>query len=552
MDSWTLLLNIVWLLGGCIVAGGLFARFGQSPLVGYLLAGMLLGGPGSFQIVESAAEIEVIAELGVSLLLFSLGLEFSWQRLKSFGSKTLFGGALQVVLTLVTAAGVALACGLGLQQAIAIGAMVAVSSTACVLRVFLDRGEVDSAHGRKSLAILLVQDIAVVLLAIMVSFLGDGGSFSEIAANVGRVFAWAAGLVLGLYILIYHIAVRLFGVFTIERNRELAVLLAITIGLGSTWAAHAIGVSPALGAFIAGMLLGGSAFATQVRADISSLRVILLTLFFGAAGMVADPIWIWNNLQLVVPVTILLLLGKATIIWFVLKVLGHSHTVSVATGVSLAQVGEFAFVLGAIARDSGALSEELWLLMVSCVIISLFLTPYLIASAPRVAVGLASLFSRNASLDELAASNDGQTPAEIVVIGFGPAGQTVANGLLQYQNRLIVIDLNQKSALLAEEMGFRSAVGDSAESEVLEHARIENARIVVVTIPHHATTMRILRHVRVLAPKARLVARSRHQRDVKELELAGAHIVVGDEEQVGRELAHEVTVLAQPGVAKPL
>src|SRR3989304_859785 len=194
MDVWFLLSDIVILLGGALLLGGIFSRFGQSPLVGYLLAGMILGGPGSFGSVRTPGPSEAISELGVSLLLFSLGLEFSWNRLKQFGSKALVGGTLQVILTALLAAAVGWLMGLSTKESVAVGLMVSLSSTAVVLRILMEQAEVDSAFGRNAVATLLIQDIAVVPLALFMTLLGSGGATQEVLIDIGRILSLAGPL----------------------------------------------------------------------------------------------------------------------------------------------------------------------------------------------------------------------------------------------------------------------------------------------------------------------------------------------------------------------
>lgn len=535
VQIWDLLFEIVILLGASLLLGGVFARLKQSPLVGYLLAGMLLGGPGSFHIVQSEHDIEAIAELGVSLLLFSLGLEFSVARVRSLGGRALGGGVLQVVVTLLFGAGVAMVAGRPVPEAIAVGAMISLSSTAVVLRILMERAEMETAHGRNSLAVLLVQDMAVVPLAILMGLLAGGGNVGDVALNVGRILGMALILIVSLYLLLNKVAVRVLGALTLERNRELTIILSVVTGLGSTLAAHAVGISPALGAFVAGMFLGASPFATQIRADISSLRVLLLTLFFGAAGMVADPLWILRNAPLVIGILLLLTVGKTAVVWGIYRVLGVAAPAAAATGVCLAQIGEFAFVLGKIAKDSGVIGEETHVLMVSVAIVSLFTSPFLVPSAGHLGSLLAGRLSRSGSG---AGPVDGHAHAspDVVIAGFGPAGQMAALVFVDRPERVLVIDLNRDGIRKAEELGFMGHVGDATQVDVLEHARVATARAVVITVPHHQSAIRILQHVRRLAPSAHCVVRSRYQRHTSNFIDAGAHAVFGDEEQIGLTL----------------
>jgi CPA2 family monovalent cation:H+ antiporter-2 len=533
VESWEVLFEIVVLLAGCLAAGAVFARLKQSPLVGYLVAGMLLGGPGSLGVVRQASHIDAIAELGVALLLFSLGLEFSWRRLRALGTVTLLSGVFQVGATLVAVAAVAFLFGLGITAALAIGAMLALSSTAAVLRMLMDTGETDGVHGRVTIAILLVQDMAVVPLTILVTLLSTGGTTAEVALEVGRVIGLAVAFVLGLWLLLNQVAVRVLRSLSLARNREFAVLLAVVVGLGATWAAHAIGLSPALGSFLAGLFLGGSPFAAQIRADVASLRVVLLTLFFGAVGMVADPLWIASHAGLVVALAALIVVGKTAVVWLILRLAGRSDGVAAAAGLCLAQVGEFAFVLGAVARGGGLVDDATYVLVVSTAIVTLFTTPYLVVLAPRAL----SLVNRLRGHDpEPRDDGDTMPRPDVVIVGFGPAGQAVGRALRTHPRPVTVIDLNHAAQRPARALGFAAEVGDATQADVLEHAHVESARVVVITLPARSAALGVLDAVRALAPTAHVIVRSRHEIDTGELHQAGAHVVVGDEEEVGARL----------------
>jgi len=534
VNLWTILGDIVVLLSASLLIGGLFSRFGQSPLVGYLLAGMMLGGPGSIHAVGSEHEIEAIAELGVALLLFSLGLEFSLDRLKKLGAKPLLGGAVQVVLTILLASGGALAFGLAARESVAFGVMVALSSTAVVLRMLMERGEMEMPHGRNSLAVLLTQDLAVLPLALLMTILGGEGTATDVALDIGKLLVMAAGLIVGLFVL-NKITMLALGTLTLHRNRELTVIFAVVAGLGAAWASHYAGISPALGAFVAGMLLGSSVFATQIRADISPLRVVLLTLFFGAAGMVANPIWILNNWHVVATVSLLLTVGKLLVIWVIFLGLGQTTRVASATGLCLAQVGEFAFVLGSIGRTSGVVTQDMYALVVSVTIVSFFLSAFLVPMAPRFGNGVAQLFR-----SEQRPSDDKpelEEAPEVAFIGFGPAGQIAACPLIDKGVRVVVIDLNQDGIRKAQQLGFKGEIGDATQSEVLNHVRLNECKAVVITVPHHESSMTILEHVRKNAPHVHVIVRARYQLHTGDFVAAGAHAVAGDEEQVGESLA---------------
>ena len=534
MPGWELLLDIVLLLGSSLVFGGLLARIGQSPLVGYLLAGLLLGGPGSLHAVTSIHEMEVIAELGVSLLLFSLGLEFSWQQLKSLGLRLLLSGALQVVVTLVVTFAVASLVGIAPASALALGAAVSLSSTACVLRILTERQALDAPYGRNSLSILLIQDMAVLPLALLVALMGESGESGSALFHIAQVLGLTACLILGLHVVVNVIAVRALGMLTLVQNRELAVLLAVVAGLGSAWSAHLIGISPALGSFIAGMFLGASPFSTLIRADISSLRVILLTLFFSSAGMMGNAVWIFENAGLVLGVCLLLVVLKTVLTTSILFLLKQPLVTAAASGLALAQIGEFAFVLATLGRNVGVFSNEMMSLITSTTLVTLIFSPWLVAKGPIFGRAMARLFRCYG--EEISVQDAHQLP-DVVVIGFGPAGQRAAESLSGCGKRVLVLDLNQALVRDAAARGFLSLLGDATQCEVLDHVHLSAAQIVILAIPDTLAAARAVQHIRRLAPQAYIIARLRYRMRRHELEAAGAHEVIDEEAQMGETLA---------------
>lgn len=546
MESWQLLLDIVTLLAAALVLGAICARLRQSALIGYLLAGTLLG-PNALNVVKSEKAVESIAELGVALLLFGLGLEFSWRRLKGLGGRTLMAGALQVVITAIVAAGAAMILRLPWRESIVVGAMVSLSSTACVLRVLMDRAEIETVHGRNSLAVLLVQDMAVVPLAIIISVLGGEGGFGDAMLHLGRISLGAVGLIVALYLLLNKLAVWLMGTATMARNRELTILLAVVIGLGSAYAAHAAGLSPALGAFVAGMCLGGSPFATQVRADVSSLRTVLLTLFFGAAGMLGDPQWIAGNWHVVALLMVAIVLGKGAIIHAIFRRIGHSHLNAAATGLCLAQVGEFAFVLGGMGKAAGILSDDVFLAIISATIATLFLSPYFVRFAPWVGMFVERHMPSRWRVQPGALKRDAPDAADIehpqpdvVIIGFGPAGQAVGESVFNTGVKVLVLDQNPQAKQTCRQFGFEYQIGDASQHEVLAESGVGHARVVVIALPAPAVVRTVLAEVRQLAPQAQIIVRSRYHIHQWGFWLDGAHVVVDEEFEVGRRMARHV------------
>lgn len=538
MHFWQLLTDIGILLGSSLLLGAIAIRLKLSPIIGYLIAGMVLGGPGSLQLIKSPLEIEGIAELGVSLLLFSLGLEFSWDKIKSLPLKIIRGGALQILLTPLFFLAVSSLCGLDIKIAILAGLIFTLSSTATVLRTFNDLAEIDSQHGRNSTAVLLLQDIAVIPFTMIVSFISVHNAVAnEFQNNFLFTIGAAVLLVLGLYVFLNKIAGPALSLFSLNNNREMAILLAIIISIGSAWTAYQIGISPSIGAFIAGMLLGSSSFATQITADIAPLRILFLTLFFGSAGMLADPVWVFNNFALVILLSVAVILSKTLISSVIFSLSGHSIAISVASAVSIAQIGEFAFVLSNIAKDSSLLSNDWSQLVVSITIVSLFFTPFMIKFAPRIGLKVQQLLNNKKSGKVFDAEVLSSNPARIYVIGYGPAGREVTRQLKDsYPDEIAIMDLTKDSLDSAELEGFKTYIGDVRQLDVLQHSGLELANLVIITIPSYDAVVTTIDNIKRLAPTAHIIVRSRYQIYEQSFHEAGAHEIVNEEFTVGEKL----------------
>ncbi len=538
MDLWSVLFDILILLLTALVLGVLCERLRQSPILGYLAAGTLLG-PNSLQVVSSATEVSSLAELGVALLLFTIGLEFSWHRLRRLGIAALGGGVAQVIVTMGLGAAVALAFGMSPRSALAIGAIVALSSTACVLRLLVSRAELESIHGRHALGILLVQDVAVVPLVLLVSVLGGEGTLGEVSLEAIKTIGAGIGLVFVLFLLFRWVVPRALNIEEMRHNRDLPILLAIVTGLGSAWGSHQLGLSPALGAFVAGMLLAASPYSTQIRADIASIRTLLVTLFFSSIGMLGDPLWFIEHLPAVLALVVAIVAGKAIVVWIVLRLFRLSHGNAMAAGLCLGQVGEFSFVLAAAGRGT-VISDDLFTLIISATITTLFLTPYLIALAPGLsfviverlrALGLIAHGAMSESAEELPAR------AHLIIIGFGPAGEVVGQAFVNMADLVTVVDLNPAMLHKAQRLGFTGSIGDAMHADVLEHIGVSTASTVVVTIPDPAAASAIVALIRSIAPDVYIIARARYHRFYAELLASGAHEVIDEEQFVGARLA---------------
>ncbi|NQU45372.1 cation:proton antiporter [bacterium] len=545
--EWQILSNLLVLLGLALFFGAVAERFKQSALIGYLIAGMLVG-PGGLNLIGDVHVVEVLAELGVALLLFAIGLEFSLAKLKAMGALALGGGSLQIVLTGTAFALGARWFGLDWPKAIVIGAMVGPSSTACVVRVLVERAELDSVHGRNALGLLLLQDVALVPLVLIVTLLGKGGGWSDLLVQVAVQGGWFALFVGVFLVLSLYVIPRLLKTFATFKNRELLILLAICTALGAAWLAHSVGLSPALGAFIAGLLLGSSPFATQLRADISALRVLFVTLFFVSIGMLGNLEWIFGHWLQVIAAVAVLLAGKSLLIFGIALAFRQNVRNALATGICLAQVGEFSFVLGQTAFGFNLLSEDLFYLFASAALATMIVTPYLVKYATRAGDGFQKALSRiypQREEDALRSVGRG-LEGHVIVVGYGPAGREVVLAIRRSGIPTAVIELNPRGVEAAEAEGSVALAGDATDVEILEHVHLVSAKALVVAIPDYRTALAVVRQSASLAPHVPVVVRARYGKYAGELLAAGSQLAVNEEEVMGKEMAARVVELAIP------
>lgn len=551
-QDWSGLTSILLLLTMALILGTLAERLKQNAILGYLIAGTLVG-PNVLGLISSSAQVTVIAEIGVALLLFTVGLEISIKRLIRMGSVALFGGMLQVILTMGAVFVFATLFGMDLKAALCLGAMFALSSTACVIRLLVDNSAIDATYGRNTLGILLLQDLAVMPLVLTVTALSGQNGDASTGWALLQSMGYCLLMIFGFWVLMNHIVPRLLNIKQWTRNRELPILMAVVLAVGSAVIAHKFSLSPAMGAFIAGILLAESPFATQVRADVGSLRTILVTLFFASIGMLAEPIWAAEHALLVIGTASGILIIKPLIIWAIVRRFGFTHGQGLATGLCLAQVGEFSFVLAEVARGS-AISEDVFRLVVASTIVTLFATPFLVRLAPHAGNKLETLLAkrRSKNKEEPQASEESQPDAselahpvanKILIIGFGPAGQCVAETLLkQHREKIVVIDQNHRNAAHALRLGLQIYVGSSTSNELLEHAGMDHASVAVITIPDPSTVRQTIHACRAINPNAILIVRSRYHVYRWELMLCGATEVIDEEEQVGIKLAQAAKI----------
>jgi len=547
--SWSLILDLAISLGTAVILGVVCEKIGISSVVGYLVAGVAVG-PGALGLVKGGEAVRAIAEIGVALLLFTIGLEFSFHRLRRMGAKVLLAAVLAVSATVLFGLGLAIAFGLDPKSSLGIGMVVSLSSTAMVLRILKDRNDLDAKHGRTALAVLLVQDIAVVPLVLGMTFLASGDA--NVWADLGVTLTRTLALVSGLFAFSVFVVPRLLDARLVARNRELPILLAITSCVGATFVAHAIGISPALGAFAAGLMLAETRFADQMRADVLPLRTLFLTVFFVSVGLLADVGWIADHILLVLAVSSMVIVGKTAITFFMLRPLVPGIIECLATGIAVSQIGEFSFVLATIGAEGGLFSSDIFQLIVSTSLVTFLATPFLTAHALTIARFIAKrLISTKKLAQSERSARTTRLANHMIVIGYGEAVQIAADVLRNADETVLVLDISPSLVTEATNRGHHAMLGDATQSEILEHAGLPAAQSVVLAIPDPNASRIIISQCKVMAPDVPVVARVRYHVTCGEMSVLGADVLIDEELKVGEHLG-EATLryhaMRQPAV----
>ncbi|MCC6859613.1 MAG: cation:proton antiporter [Bryobacterales bacterium] len=536
MDSWDLLTRVIILLGVAAGLGVLLRRLGQNAVVGYLLAGVLLG-PTGFGLIGSGQQLRQVSELGVALLLFSIGLEFSFSRLRQIGRVAVLGGTAQIMVTLLAVAGILLAAGTGLNESLVVAAAISMSSTAVVLRVLMDNAQLDSRHGRTAVGILLAQDVAVVPLLLASDALAEnlGGPRALSLFGLKALGILVAGGL--LWLVMRYLAPALFARAMLSGIRELPVLVAACASLGAAAGAHAVGISPAVGAFAAGVVLAESPFATQMRADVAPLTAVFVAIFFAAVGTIVNlpdagqMAWV---LLAAAGILVLKTLLAAAVVW---PFLGSAR-VALAAGLTLSQVGEFTFVLADNGNRRGLISASDLEFLVAVSLVTLVATPYVIGIAPRLTAFLLRRVPARArrGLEPPALEKRWE---RVIVVGYGPAGQQVVDTLVRNGAAFLVLEFNPNT-VAAYSSTLPIELGDATQPEILQHAGVGQCRAVVITIPDPAASRVIIGQVADLAPDVPVIVRARYHQYAPVLEEAGAAFTVDEEQIVGAEMARQL------------
>jgi CPA2 family monovalent cation:H+ antiporter-2 len=542
MDHGVVPLQSVLLVLACAVAAVVLCRSLRLPaMIGYLVTGLALG-PYALGLVSSEREdTRLFAEIGVVFLMFSIGLEFSLSRLVAM-RRVVFGlGLAQVVATMALVMGIAAIAGTGWQAGLALGGILAMSSTAIVSKLLAERSELDSAHGRDVIGVLLFQDLAVVPLLVIIPALGRPAEELGMAVAVG--FAKAAAALVIVILAGPRLMRGWLRVVARRRSNELFVLNVLLVILLMAYLTSLAGLSMVLGAFLAGMLISETEYRFQVEEDIKPFRDVLLGLFFVTVGMMLDLRLVLSSFAVVLALFAVLVLGKFALIAALSRAVGAAPGTALRVGLALAQAGEFGFVLLSLTSAAAIVAESFLQALLAAMILSMLATPFVIEASDWIVMRLSrsEWMLRSLALHRVAVQSI-EAERHVIILGYGRNGQRLARLLAAEGVRYVALDLDPDRVREAAAAGDTVVFADSARREALMAAGLARAAAVVITFSDVNVALRVLAHVHELSPKVPVVVRAREEADIGRLTAAGASEVVPEAFESGVMLASHTLV----------
>ncbi|WP_110517410.1 cation:proton antiporter domain-containing protein [Herpetosiphon llansteffanensis] len=521
-------------------AGGLLARrLGLPTIVGYLLAGMLIG-PFTPGFKGDVGDISQLAEIGVIFLMFGVGLHFSLKDLWAVRKVAIPGAALQMLLATGLGFGLTRLWGWSTAAGLVMGLALSIASTVVLLRGLMDAGELNTPAGQTAVGWLVLEDLATVLILVLLpAFFGSSGGNP-----------WAAGGIALLKTTIFVVLILFAGGrflpwlltwISHSRSRELFILASVAVALGTAFAATAaFEVSLALGAFLAGVVLGESDLSHQIGDEVLPFREIFAVIFFVSVGMLVNPIYVWNNIGQVIALTALIVFGKAIFTLFLGLILPSSGRTMIVVAAGLSQIGEFSFIVGQAGVGLGVLTQDQYSLLLAGAIFSIMLNPVMFWSIPHVETWLKryprlwARFQRHATIEpektKLPESD------HVVVVGYGRVGEHIGTVLQRLKIPFVVVEADNHRADDFMTKNIPTLIGDAANSEVLTHAKLDKAKALVVTLPNEAASELVVAAARDLAPNLPIVARAATNSGVERLADLGAQDVIHPELEGGLEI----------------
>jgi monovalent cation:H+ antiporter-2, CPA2 family len=540
MHSDSLLIDVAIILLAAFPLLFLGRRFRVPEVLSFIVAGIVIG-PHAVGLIGDVERIEVIAELGVALILFFIGLHVPLGRLKALGRTAFLGGPVQMGLTIALVAAIAMAFGTAPRLGVFYGVLVALGSTAVVLPILTLRDEVAAPFARRFLGVSLFQDLAVIPLMLLVPAFAAGAKGAPSMAVVGQRVVVAIVGVIFLIVVARGLVPWLFRA-TARISREAFTAGAIVLMVGTIAIAQALGVSPALGAFAAGLVVGDTEFIHEIEGILRPFRGFLSALFFTSIGMLLDPAFVFRNPGLILAIVLGVIVVKVVAAYPAFRLSRAMQRTSVRAAFAIAPIGEFSFLLAQAGKDVGLLRDETEQAFVAVAVVTLAATPLLVSAGKWISEHI-----HETGAEEEAAHGDAPLHRHIIIVGYGLNGQNVARVLVSTRIRHVVLDEDSDRLVAAREAGSRALLADAADPQALELAGIEKAIAVIVAISDPDGTRRIVSFCRKLNPTVHIIVRTRYVAEVERLRELGADEIIPEEFETSLEIVERaLRVLCVP------
>lgn len=532
MSSVPFLDEVAVVIALAVATAVILSRLKLPTVAGLLSAGALLG-PFGLGLAKSVHAIEVLAEVGVVLLLFTIGLEFSLERLKTIFRQVALGGLIQVGLTTMVTAAIASALGEPPGRSVFYGFVFALSSTAIVLRALTERRELDAPHGRFIVGTLILQDLCVVPMVLVVPLLGGHAPAGHAALSIAVALGKAALVIVGTVAVARFVVPTILGWVDASRSREVFLLAILSLCLGTAWLTSQAGLSLALGAFLGGMVVADTQYSHRAMGDILPLRDVFVSLFFVSLGMLFDARVFVQQPLLVGVFLVGFLFAKGAVATLSAMAMRFPSRVAWLAGVGLAQLGEFGFVLTRLAQDHGVIDERAASPLLSAGIVSMFLTPLLVRIAPHITAGerLLAPLERLIGVRSIDEADEGPVHLvrHVVIVGFGLAGRLAAHTLADHGTPVVVLELNAENVRRGKDLGLPVYYGDGTSEEALGHAHLVDAQLMVLLMNDPQAAQRVVDTARRVAPEVPILMRTHYLAERDPLIRMGARDVVAEE-----------------------
>lgn len=549
-EDFRLIVDLVMVLAAA-AGGGLIAALLRQPiLLGYLVGGMLVG-PAGLGLVKELVQVETLAQFGAAFLLFALGVEFSLTELRKVQAISLGGGGLQILSTILvtTLAAVGIGWVTSPTQGVFLGAILSLSSTAVVLKCLMERNETETPHGRVMLGILVVQDLALGLMLAVLPALDRPSD--EIGVAVGIALLKTGLLAAGAIAAGIWVIPSLLRLLARTESRELFLLGVVTLCLCIALLTEALGLSIEMGAFIAGLMISEVEYADQTLTYVEPIRDIFASLFFAAIGMLIDPIFLWNNLELILGLVAIVFVGKFLIITPLVYLFRYPLKTALIAGLGLAQIGEFSFVLASEGQVLGLVSRRVYLLILGTTAVTLVITPFVLRLVPQLFAWAEMVPWLKHFLDggnqPIAIAEDLPQQDHVVVCGYGQIGRNIVRLLQDHQYPVVVIEQSEQAIEQLRAADIPYVYGNAVSLHVMEAAGVDRAKGMAIALPDSMSTRLCLKRALELTPDLDVVVRAEKDKDIELLYQLGAREVVQPEFEVSLELSsHLLTGIGIP------